>query len=170
MMTILIPPEPLTGDHRVDDFSCGEELMDAWLKRRALPNQSTGATRTYVVTDQDRNVVGFYSLATGAILPVSATGRFRRNMPDPIPIIVLARLAVDCHYQGQGLSRALVGDAIRRVLIAADLVGIRGIVVHALNEGLRDFYTNLGFSVSPVDDLLMMVTLHDLRSVLGSVD
>jgi len=159
-------PEPLTAAHDVADFTCGEDMMDAWLKRRALANQTSGASRTYVVCDEAGRVIAYYSLATGAVAAVEATGRFRRNMPDPIPVIVLARLAVDKAYQGHGLSRALVGDALRRVENAATIVGIRGVVVHLLSKDLQQFYTHLGFSSSPLDEMLLMVTLTDVRAGL----
>lgn len=163
MVGKLNPPTPLTAADDVGSFSCGEDSLDDWLKRRALANQVSGASRTYVVCDEER-VVAYYSLATGAVTAVSATGRFRRNMPDPIPVIVLARLAVDIAYQGRGLSRALVGDALRRSLEAADIVGIRGVVVHLLRGNLRQFYLHLGFSPSPIDDMLFMVALADVRA------
>lgn len=142
--------------------------MDTWLRRRALANQLSGASRTYVVTDSDGNVIAYYALAAGAVMAASATGRFRRNMPDPVPVIILARLAVDRAYQGRGYSRALIQDALRRVMAAADIVGIRVVVVHALNDDLRAYYTHLGFTPSPMDDTLFMVTTSDVRAAAGS--
>src|ERR1051326_7224407 len=100
------PPEPLSDDHRIDHFDSGEPVLDDWLQRRARANQASGASRTYVVCETKR-VVAYYALSSGAIAQAVVPGRFRRNMPDPIPIVVLARLAVDLNYQGRGLGRAL---------------------------------------------------------------
>ena len=162
-------PVLLTATHHCVGFTCGDDLMDAWLTRRALPNQISGATRTYVLCDSSDVVLGYYSLATGAVVASSATGRLRRNMPDPIPVVILARLAVAESVQGQGLGTDLVVDALKRVLTAANIVGVRGLVVHALHEGLGLFYSKLGFSVSPVDPQLYMVTLADVRAALQTI-
>ena len=129
----LRPPEPLAEANDCVEFCSGESSLDDWLKRRARVNQVTGASRTYVVC-QGQRVVGYYALASGAITMESAPGRFRRNMPNPIPVAVLARLAVDRDWQGRGIGRALLNDAARRVIHAADTIGIRGIVVHAISE------------------------------------
>ena len=99
----LRPPEPLAASHRLDDFECGEAVLDDWLKRRALANQSSGASRTFVVTDQDGRVCGYYAMAAGAVSHQLATSGVRRNMPDPVPVMLLARLAVDRRTQGQHL-------------------------------------------------------------------
>jgi GNAT superfamily N-acetyltransferase len=155
-------PAPLEKHHLTDDFSCGTESLDHWLKRRALKNQVQGASRTYVVCDGSR-VVAYYALASGAVLGSEATGRLRRNMPDPIPVVVLGRLAVDSSLHGQGLGRALLRDACLRVLQAADTIGIRGLTVQALSEEARVFYEHLGFESSPADPRLLMITLADLQ-------
>src|SRR5208283_2741593 len=121
---------------QTDEFASGEPALDEWLRRRARANQASGASKTYVVCDGQR-VVAYYALASGAIAQGSAPGKFRRNMPDPIPAVVLARLAVDRQWQGRGLGRAMFRDAARRVVHAADAIGIRGIVVHAISEDAR---------------------------------
>ena len=108
----LRPPEPLSASHRLDDFDCGEAALDDWLKRRALANPSSGASRTFVVTDQDGHVCGYYALAAGAVSHRFATSGARRNMPDPIPVMVLARLAVDRRAQGQHLGASLLQVAV----------------------------------------------------------
>ena len=159
----LSAPEPLTAAHDVATFSCGQPTLDEWLKRRALNNQKTGASRTYVVTDGAR-VVAYYALASGALASSGATGKVRRNMPDPIPVVVLGRLAVDRSLHGRGIGRALMRDAGQRIVHAADVIGIRGVVVHALSEQAKDFYMRLGFTASPLDPMLLMVTLADLRA------
>jgi GNAT superfamily N-acetyltransferase len=156
-------PTPLTEHHLTDSFSCGTESLDQWLKRRALKNQLQGASRTYVVCEAGR-VVAYYALASGALCSADATGRVRRNMPDPIPVVVLGRLAVDTALHGQGFGRALVRDAGLRVLQAADAIGIRGLTVQALSNEAKVFYEHLGFEPSAQDPQLLMITLADLRN------
>jgi len=159
------PPEPLADHHRIDEFSSGEKSLDDWLKRRARANQVSGASRTYVICAEG-NVVGYYALASGTITVESAPGRFRRNMPDPIPVAILARLAVDRAYQGRSLGRALFRDAARRVAHAADAIGIRGIVVHAISEEAAKFYLALGFDPCPRQPMTLVVNLSDIRAAL----
>lgn len=162
----LSAPEPLSDGHQIDSFDSGEPLLDDWLRGRARPNQASGASRTYVVCEGMR-VVAYYAVASGAIAQLAVPGRFRRNMPDPIPIVVLARLAVDRNYQGRGLGRALFRDAARRVAHAADIIGIRGIVVHAISEEARSFYIALGFDPCPTEVMTLVVTLQDVRATLA---
>ena len=161
----LSPPALLAGDHLATDFDSGEASLDDWLRRCAPANQLSGASRTYVVCE-DKNVVGYYALASGAIAQAAVPGRFRRNMPDPIPVAVLARLAVDRRQQGRGIGRALFRDAARRVFHAAETIGIRGIVVHAISEEARRFYVALGFDACPREAMTLVVTLSDLRATL----
>jgi GNAT superfamily N-acetyltransferase len=160
-------PEPLSDEHQTDSFDSGEPVLDDWLRRRARANQASGASRTYVVCE-GKVVVAYYALASGAIAQTAVPGRFRRNMPDPIPVVVLARLAVDRNYQGRGVGRALFRDAARRVAHAADTIGIRGIVVHAISEVARKFYIALGFDPCPAEAMTLVVTLRDLRATLES--
>ena len=162
----LLPPEPLADHHEIGEFRSGEASLDDWLKRRARANQVSGASRTYVFC-KERHVIGYYALASGVVTVESAPGRFRRNMPNPIPVAVLARLAVDSHWQGRGIGRALFRDAARRVAQAADVIGIRGIVVHAISEEAKKFYLTLGFDASPSQPMMLVVTLSDIRAVLS---
>ena len=162
----LFPPEPLADHHEIGDFSSGEASLDGWLRRRAKANQVSGASRTYVVCEEKR-VIGYYALASGAITVESAPGRFKRNMPNPIPVAVLARLAVDRSWQGRGIGRALFRDAARRIAHAAETIGIRGIVVHAISEDARKFYLALGFDPSPGEPMTLMVTVSDVRNALS---
>ncbi len=108
----------------------------------------------------------YCALASGAVAVASVPGRFRRNMPDPIPVVVLGRFAVDRSYQGRGIGRGLLRDAARRVVHAADAIGIRGIVVHAISEDTRKFYVALGFDPCPHEPMMLVVTLADLRASL----
>ena len=161
----LTRPEPLSDLHELDDFISGVTSLDEWLRRRARANQLSGASRVFVVADH-RKVVGYYAVASGAIAVASSVGRFRRNMPDPIPVAVLGRLAVDRAQQGKGHGRALFRDCALRVAQAADTIGIRGIVVHAINEQAKAFYEALGFDASPAEPMTLMVTLADIRRLM----
>ncbi|HMH66816.1 MAG TPA: GNAT family N-acetyltransferase [Pinirhizobacter sp.] len=147
----------------LDGFTSGVENLDSWLKRRALRNQSTGASRTFVACRNSR-VLAYYALASSAINVDASPGRFRRNMPDPVPVVVLGRLAVDQSLQGRGIGRGLVRDASLRVIQAADTIGIRGMIVHALSEEAKSFYERVGFEPSPLDSMVLMVTLSDLKA------
>lgn len=159
------PPEPLAAHHQTTDFDSGVPSLDDWLKRRAAHNQATGASRTFV-TCVGTKVVGYYALASSAVVPAQAPGRFRRNMPDPIPVVVLGRLAVDQSQKGRGLGRALFQDAARRIVHAAEAIGIRGMIVHALSADAKAFYLRLGMTESPLDPMILMTTMADLRSTL----
>lgn len=164
---MLTAPEPLTASHLISDFDSGVPSLDEWLRRRAVQNQTSGASRTFV-TCKEGKVVGYYALASSAVTPAAAPGRFRRNMPDPIPVVVLARLAVDRTEQGRGLGHALFQDAAKRVIHAAEAIGIRGLLVHALSEDAKAFYVTLGLEVSPLDPMTLMVTITDLQSALNT--
>ena len=158
-----LAPVPLSSQHQTEQFSCGVESLDAWLKRRALKNQVQGASRTYVVCQGDR-VMAYYAIASGVVTCNEATGRLRRNMPDPIPVVVLGRLGVDSTVRGQGLGRALVRDAAMRILQAAEVIGVRGMTVQALSDDAKVFYEHMGFEASPIAPNLLMITLADLKS------
>lgn len=162
----LTAPTPLDASHRVIEFHSGTPSLDDWLRRRALANQASGAARTFVLCEGQQGVA-YYALASGAVAVTSATGRFRRNMPDPIPVVLLGRLAVDQRYQGKGIGRALFRDAGLRILSAADAIGIRGVLVHAIAEEAKAFYVALGFDPSPLEPMTLMVTLTDLRASFG---
>jgi GNAT superfamily N-acetyltransferase len=159
-------PELLTIEHALDGFNCGVASLDDWLRRRAMNNQISGASRTFFVCDAGQ-VVAYYALAAGAVAPDAAPGRFRRNMPDPIPVVVLARLAIGLEHQGRGLGRALFQDAARRVVHAADAIGIRGMLVHAISQEAMAFYRGLGLDPSPLEPMTLMTTVADLRAASG---
>jgi GNAT superfamily N-acetyltransferase len=158
----LSAPEPLSENHLVDRFACGEPSLDDWLRRRALANQASGASRTFV-TCRDAQVVGYYALAAGAITSHEAPGRLRRNMPDPIPAMVLGRLAIDRREQGKGLGAALLRDAVARTRRLAQEAGIAGMLVHALSEDAKRFYEHWGFIESPYNPMTLVARLKDLK-------
>jgi GNAT superfamily N-acetyltransferase len=159
-------PEHLTAGHDVSAFDSGVPELDVWLRKRALPNEETGASRTYVVCAEGR-VVGYYALATGGVAQAQAPGRVRRNMPDPVPVMILGRLAVDRNWQGRNLGASLLRDAIVRILQAAEIGGIRAILVDAISEVAKRFYERHGFQVSPVDPMILMITVADARKALS---
>ncbi len=159
-------PIPLTDNHNLDNFNSGVYTLDNWLTDKASKNQKGNASRTYVVSE-DKNVIAYYSLATGSIMSQEAISKFKRNMPNPIPVIILGRLAVDKNYQGKGFGRYLVRDAAIRVTQAADLVGIRGLIVHAISEDAKAFYKSVGFDESPLNPMTLMITLKDLKTAFG---
>jgi GNAT superfamily N-acetyltransferase len=156
-------PEPLGAGHDVSGFDCGVPSLNIWLQRRAAANQASGASRTFVACDGS-SVVAYYALASSAVAVAAATGRVRRNMPDPVPVVVLGRLAVATSHHGRGLGRALFQDAALRVLHAADAIGIRAMLVHALSLQAQAFYLELGLESSPLDPMTLMVTVADLRA------
>jgi len=162
----LLAPAPLTDEHDPSGFQSGETTLDEWLRRRALANQVSGASRTYVVA-HERAVVGYYSLASGAITLVEAPTRLRRNMPDPIPMIVLGRLAVDRTWQGRQLGHLLLRDAILRTEQAAAIIGVRGLLVHALSPNAKRLYEANGFRESPNRPMTLLITLQDARAALA---
>lgn len=151
-------PAPLLDTHILDDFDCGVASLNDWLKRRAVANQKNNASRTYVVTDEQK-VIAYYCLSSGALALNDAPSTIRRNMPDPIPVAILGRLGVDTAWKGQGLGTALLQDAVLRTMQAAEIVGMRGIVVHAISEEARQFYQYYGFSPSPTQPMTLILSI-----------
>lgn len=159
-------PEKLLAEHDLADFDSGEPALDDWLRRRALANEESGSSRTYVVC-MEKRVVGYYSLAVGAVAHVGAPGRVKRNMPDPVPVMVLGRLAVDKDFQGRGIGSGLLRDAVLRTMQAAEIAGIRAILVHALSDAAKHFYQRHGFMASPIDLMTVMITVAEAVKTLG---
>ncbi|MCB1601900.1 MAG: GNAT family N-acetyltransferase [Lysobacterales bacterium] len=153
-------PQPLATTHRLDDFASGEAVLDEWLKRRALTNQFSGTSRTFVVADPDQCVFGYYAMAAGAVSHQISTSAVRRNMPDPVPVMVLARLAVDHRAQGLNLGGALLQDAVIRALTVSQNTGVRALLVHALHDRAKAFYEHYGFQASPLNPMTLMLRLN----------
>lgn len=151
-------PEPLTPSHKINSFSCGVLVLDEWLKHRAFKNEMSGASRTFVIC-QDGQVMGYYTLATGSIEHRGAPRKIRRNMPEPILIMVLGRLAVDQQWQRADPGRGLLKDALSRSLSVSKQAGIRALLVHALSEDAKHFYAGNGFLESPLDPMTLMISL-----------
>ena len=156
-------PRPLTAEHLLSEFECGEPSLNEWLLRRALANQASGASRTFVVQDDSGRVWGYYALAAGAVAHAAATSLVRRNMPDPVPVMVLGRLAVDRGAQGQQLGAALLQDAVQRAVAVSANAGVRALLVHALHERATRFYAHYGFQASPTHALTLMLRLPERR-------
>ena len=150
-------PQPLAATHLLDEFACGEASLDEWLKRRALTNQLSGASRTFVVSDPDGRIQGYYAMAAGAVSHQVATSAVRRNRPDPVPVMVLARLAVDHRAQGIQLGGALLQDAVHRALAVSQQAGVPALLVHALHDRAKAFYEHYGFQASPLHPLTLML-------------
>lgn len=160
-------PQSLLATHNCENFDCGNDALNHWLKKRALKNETAGASRTFVVTDTNKNVVGFYCLSASAIEHELSPGKVRRNMPDPIPVMVLGRLAVNLKHQNQSIGRSLLKDAILRTINVSKQTGIRAILVHALSEEAKAFYIQHGFYASPTNDMTLMITINDAIASLG---
>ncbi len=149
-------PVPLTKNHRTSDFDCMVKSLNEWLIRRAWKNESVGGSRTYVACDGNR-VVGYYAISAGSIARMLCPGKIRRNMPDPIPVLILGRLAVDRHWQGAKIGRGLLKDALARSINVSEQVGVRALIVHALNQTAEAFYLKHGFKKGPMPNTLFLV-------------
>lgn len=156
----LSAPQPLSAEHELDAFASGVDQLDDWLKRHAMHNEIDGGSRTFV-TCAARRVVGYYRLAAGSVLRGVATNRIRRNMPDPIPVVLLGRLAIDTAWRGKGLGADLLRDAVLRMLSAGETIGVRAILVHAISDTAKTFYERHGFRPSPIEPLTLMITLTE---------
>jgi len=151
-------PEPIHDSHQIQHFCSGENVLDDWLKQRALKNHRQGASRTFVV-HENNHVIGFYCLSVGSVLREVTSGKIRRNMPNQIPVMILGRLAVDKHYQNQGVGVGLLKDAVLRTQKVAEDAGIRALLVHAMSISAKHFYKRFGFIESPLDDMTLMLAL-----------
>jgi GNAT superfamily N-acetyltransferase len=162
---VLRAPAPLASEHELEAFSSGVVPLDEWLKRRARRNEAEGASRTFVARAGKR-VVGYYSLAAASVLREAATSKVRRNMPEPVPAVLIGRLAVDRAWRGQGLGADLLRDAVLRILAAGETIGARAILVHAISEEAKTFYENHGFRASPVEPMTLMITVEEAHRML----
>jgi GNAT superfamily N-acetyltransferase len=158
-------PAPLRAEHELADFSSGVPPLDDWLRRHALYNEIEGGSRTYV-TAAGLRVAGYYSLAAGSLRKELASGRVRRNMPEPVPVVLLGRLAVDRQWQGAGLGAFLLRDAVLRMAQAARTIGVRAMLVHAISDTAKAFYEHNGFHASSVDPMSLMITVAEAERAL----
>jgi GNAT superfamily N-acetyltransferase len=165
----LSPPAPISVDHELINFDSGESSLDDWLKKRALKNQVSGASRCFVLCNGNK-VIGYYTLSAGAISHETAPKTMQRNMPDPLPVLLLGRLAIDKNYHNQGLGSALLRDAMIRAVSVASDAGVFAILVHALSEQAKRFYRSRGFVESPLQPMTLIMTLETVRSILSEPD
>jgi GNAT superfamily N-acetyltransferase len=163
------PPSTPTTNHKLDKFDCGEASLNHWLIKRALKNNLTGASRCFVLS-VDNQVIAYYCLSAGAISHQASPKTMRRNMPDPLPVLLLGRLAVDKRYHHRGIGRALLRDAMIRAVNVAGDTGVFAILVHALSESAKQFYLSCGFVLSPLQPMTLMMTLETVRSILAEED
>ena len=161
-MLKLSAPCPLADHHVLDHFCCGVPRLDNLLKNKARHNETARASRTYVLSTNDKEVIGYYALASGSMAANEAPRKIKRNMPDPIPVMLLGRLAIDQEYQGKKLGEALLRDAILRILQAAEIAGIKAILVHAISEEAKKFYLDRSFVISPTDPMTLILPLESL--------
>lgn len=160
-------PRPITATDQTEDFESGEASLDRYLIERAVSNHIGDIARCYVCLDeQSGQILGYYTLSAVAIAHTNLPGKVRRNAPNPVPAVLLGRLAVDRSAQGQGLGRFLVRDAILSTLAAADRIGVRALLVHALHQEAASFYESIGFRRSPTDSLHLYLLLADARKSL----
>jgi GNAT superfamily N-acetyltransferase len=164
--------EPLSAAHVLADFDCGSPAQSAWLLEHALQAHRAGLSRVYVVRDSDhprQRVVGYYALAAGSVAPAEAAPRMRQGAGRyHQPVVILTRLGVDRAAQGAGLGRALVVDALRRIAAAAEVIGVRAVLIHCETETARDFYLRLAkFEASPTDPMHLLLLMKDLRRALN---
>ena len=165
----LSPPSLLNENHNLDDFDCGNAILNNWLKRYAMQNQRANSAKTFVVCDNNR-VIGFYSLAVGSIEHEVASKRTKKGLArHPIPVMILARLAVHIKYQGKKIGSGLLKDALLRTLEASEHAGIRAIFVHAKDEIARNFYHSFDFEPSPVDSLKLMLLIKDIQKSIDTL-
>ena len=162
---MLSAPQPLADQHELVDFDSGEPTLDDWLRRRAARNQANGASRTYVVCEGD-TVIGYDCLAAGALGHAEAPSSLKRNRPDPVPVLVLGRLAIHRDHHQKGIGTALLNDAIRRTVQAADIAGVTALLVHAISEQARRFYLSRGFIESPVKPMTLCLMLATVQQAL----
>jgi len=159
-------PEPITANHVLVNFDCGDASLNYWLQKRAVKNHLSGASRCFVLCNGDE-VVGYYSLSAGAISHESAPKSMRRNMPDPLPVLLLGRLAIDRKYHNQGLGQALLRDALLRAIAVSNNTGVFALLVHALSESAKQFYLSRGFVESPLHPMTLLMTLSTAKAILA---
>lgn len=160
------PPSLLSNEHDIGRFNSGNDTLDEWLLRRALKNQASGASKTFVICENSNSVIGYYALATGSVERDATPGNFSRGMPDPILVIILGRLAIDRRYQSQKLGSFLLKDAMLRVLNISQHVGTRGLLVHAISEDAKRFYQKYGFVEAPFEPMTLLISTKTLSSYL----
>jgi GNAT superfamily N-acetyltransferase len=161
-------PEPLAGQHRLEGFGCGKPALNDWLLRHARQAQGSGSAKTFVVADADERVAGYFSLTVGQVDTLEAPERIRKGMGQyPVPVVILARLAVSQEHQGRGIGVGMLQDAIRRTLVIAEQAGVRAMLTHPIDDEAARFYTRFGFVPSPLREQQLLLLLKEARKVVG---
>lgn len=162
------PPQPLAAGHFRDSFDCGNTALNDWLVRYAVQSQSSGSAKTFVVTNEQQRVMGYFSLTVGQIDTLTAPERFRQGMGQyPLPVVILARLAVTMSAQGQGIGVGLLRDAIRRTFLISEQAGIRAMLTHPIDDNAVSFYKRFGFVTSPAGEQQLLLLLKDAKRWVG---
>lgn len=157
-------PEPLSAQHRLEGFDCGKPALNDWLLRHARQAQASGSAKTFVVAEGDDRVVGYFSLTVGQVDTLEAPERIRKGMGQyPLPVVILARLAISKQDQGRGIGFGLLQDAIRRRMLIAEQAGIRAMLTHPMDEEAARFYAKFGFITSPLREQQLLLLLKDAR-------
>ena len=162
----LSKPHEITRDHHVAGFSCGKPELDDWLERRALKNHAAGDTRVFVITNEASEVVAYVAISAASVARESATSKLRRNAPDPVPMGLIARLAVRKDMKGQKIGPSLLREAILRIVNASEHIGIRGILVHAMDADAVSFFRHMGLHPSPIDEMTLIVSMREIEAEL----
>lgn len=171
-MARLGDPEPLGPGHVLEGFNCGRASLDVWLRKHARAAAAAGSARTYVIVDSDQDrVVGYHALTAGNVERHAASARVLKGMPrHPVPVVLLARLAVDASVTGRGVGAWLLRDAMTRTLAASETIGVRAMLVHAIDENAREFYIRHGLEPSPTDPLHLMILIKDIVVAIDAAD
>lgn len=157
-------PETLGAQHRLDDFDCGKPALNDWLRRHARQAQGSGSAKTFVVAEEDGRVAGYFSLTVGQVDALQAPDRIRKGLGQyPVPVVILARLAVSQQDQGRGIGSGLLQDALRRTMLMAEQAGIRAMLTHPIDEEAARFYARFGFIASPLREQQLLLLLKDAR-------
>jgi GNAT superfamily N-acetyltransferase len=160
-------PEPLAAQHRLEDFDCGKPALNDWLLRHARQAQASGSAKTFVVAEDDDRVAGYFSLTVGQVDLVEAPERIRKGMGQyPVPVVILARLAVSRERHGRGIGVGMLQDAIRRTLVIAEQAGVRAMLTHPIDGDAARFYTRFGFITSPLSEQQLLILLKDAKKVV----
>ena len=164
------PPVPITADHRLEAFESGKPSLDEWLRVHALENEDK-ASRTYVITaltgEAGRSVVAYYTLAYGSVIRTEVPKKIRQGLPNPVPVMVLGRLAVDRNHCGKGIGPALLREAMQRTVEAAQIAGLRALIVHALDDDAVGFYAKYGFQLFPAGTRTLFLPIETLRQAIA---
>lgn len=165
-MPKLSKPHEITRDSNIAGFSCGKPELDNWLARRALKNHVSGDSKVIVITNESDEVIAYVALSAATVAREEATSKLRRNAANPIPMGLIARLAVRQDMKGQKIGLALLREAVLRIVNASGQIGIRGILVHAMDADAASFYEHMGFRPSPIDEMTLMVSLREIEAEL----